>query len=440
VYERTETEHNPALGKDDHDTCKSHLSDLDKDLAHIQTHGVVTADGKSYRVTIIHVYDLAAFWEITGMDKFHCPYCYDRYADPKDQNREEWEREFCFAALFCHSPEHFIICILHLKLRMVDLLMELLVDRLLIEPEGVAPLEEKMVQLNIPFEIYETDTGLVRVRGYNGNEAASVLKQVKEIVSVWPPFLCPCYDELRDDTLLAKASTANVPTTKTIFKEKALKKGELVELLLESNTSKSVTALKAMLVDELKKLATEKNLKCTKQAGVEKSRSRSEIEADMKKAFIAEKRLSAAETDTEIAKRLWGNISSMIEALENKEDKDDPTLAKWLELALKVCEDWLELHRTSVMRIYLHILIAHGKTLHNKWGALGKYSQQGVEAAHKTQTSLWQQHTPRGGGRTKKSENPTTLEEKKKLKFQKMVHSYALVLLDPFMKLELARK
>jgi hypothetical protein len=221
-------------GKDDYLTCLTYLKCIDQDLQKIKS-GVKVGDN-SYRIKIIHVYDLAAFWGITTINKFECPFgpnCRKRYRSPQDpanntdgtsdnashlrlvldqcqqsetqtqtnvgsagaKARRLWTRDIPSKALFLHDADDFIICTLHLKMRMVDLLMELLLNRLLIEDEKLAPLDKVMAELDIPFSVYVAQKGRLkgklRVKGYTGKQAVLVLNNIERIVSVWPHFLCP---------------------------------------------------------------------------------------------------------------------------------------------------------------------------------------------------------------------------------------------------------
>lgn len=60
-------------GKDNFETCEIFLESVDKALETIKTEGVKVGN-LVYPIKIIHVYDLAAFWEITTITKFECPY------------------------------------------------------------------------------------------------------------------------------------------------------------------------------------------------------------------------------------------------------------------------------------------------------------------------------------------------------------------------------
>jgi len=140
---------NGSSGKDNFETCEAFLGSVDEALETIKTEGVKVGN-LVYPIKIIHVYDLAAFWEITTIKKFECPYgkdCRQHYrtntqrarssnARPKNQVLKllkKWDQTIPAKGLFLKSIDDFVICIPHLKMRVVDLLLNIMLDRLLIE-------------------------------------------------------------------------------------------------------------------------------------------------------------------------------------------------------------------------------------------------------------------------------------------------------------------
>jgi hypothetical protein len=438
------------------------LKAVDEELEQIKSEGVKV--GNLFYIKIIHVYDLSAFWHITTITKFECPYGPDgcrkhhcngqappptnrdtseiqtnvddpEVEDPKPKRKSIWQREIPAEGLFCHSADDFVICILHLKMRMVDLFMELLVDRSLIEDDKLTALRKKMAQLDIPFETYYSDKekykGRLRVRGYTGKQAARILQHIQEIASVWPEFLAPCFDELKESELREYAVLYGVSLTREVSFGQEMTVSQLKDLLTINRVKHSLKR-KADLLN----LAKSKNLSTTTTFIQTFPKSRSEIEAELKQKWLAKKRESETETHTQLAIRLWTTIAEMIDALEYGKT-NDPIFSQWKSLGDRVDKEWSQLHTFQAYRIYLHLLVSHGAELHKEWGPLSRYSQQGVEGANKTQVAYWDQHTPRGGGRVKKSQKPLNPAERKKRKFERMVHSYSLVLLEPYLNLNI---
>jgi hypothetical protein len=299
------------------------LKSIDEEIKQIKEAGVKVCD-EQYSVKVLHVYDLSAFWKVCVGCKFGCPYCKLTREDegwfvPPERDKKHWERELPTEALFCHSVEDFIICILHMKMRMVDLIMELLLERLNVE-EGWKPLEKRMSELNLPFSVHVPDSGpnqgKERVKGFDGKEAHKVLKKLKKILQVWPPYMKATYAELTDEELRKEATKYNIPTTKQSCKQKLRTKEELVQEL-RRRTTFGVTHLRKFNAEKVRALAEEYGILTTTTIyGQEEPRTREDIEADLKegeRGLILE---GKQESRTDIAIRLWTKICKLIKALE----------------------------------------------------------------------------------------------------------------------------
>jgi hypothetical protein len=215
-----------------------------------------------------------------------------------------------------------------------------------------------------------------------------------------------------------------------LTEEVAIKKEMTVPQLKQLLSSHGQTHLHKLKAAELRSKAQSLGLSTITIRVITKARSREELARQLKKKFLCVKHQTEPETHRDKAIRLWTRIVKIIGALEHGKP-NDPILRQWNSHSEALCKDWLQLHTVKTFRVYLHVLVCHGPQLHKTWGALSRYCQQGVEGAHKTQTSYF--------GRVKKSEKPSTAEERRNIKYEKMVHSYALVVLEPFMEVTLEK-
>eukprot|EP01023_Acetabularia_acetabulum_P029922 TRINITY_DN28181_c0_g1_i1.p2 TRINITY_DN28181_c0_g1~~TRINITY_DN28181_c0_g1_i1.p2 ORF type:complete len:122 (+),score=4.24 TRINITY_DN28181_c0_g1_i1:209-574(+) len=63
----------------------------------------------------------------------------------------------------------------------------------------------------------------------------------------------------------------------------------------------------------------------------------------------------------------------------------------------QVIDKFIKIHDGYICRIYLHILLAHGKDLHDIYGPLRHISNQGCEVANGRDSKAHYQNTARGG-------------------------------------------
>jgi len=295
-------------------------------------------------------------------------------------------------------------------------------------------LEKVMAALDLPFEVYTPEKGprrgKKRVRSYSGKQAHIILHNIKRIISVWPTFLLPPFHQYTDVELRNAAQRNHVSVTQSVMIEKV----KTVSQLKEGLAGKNIKNLSNLRKESLLERAEKHGIETTIQEPISQPKPRAILEEELRKTLSAKKLETQKETDREKAIRIWTTIADMIFALESDES-DNSTITNWDSIADTVYQDWLGLHRYANFSVYMDILLSHGAQLHEDWGGLSKYSQQGVEGAHKTQTSFWDQNTPRGGGRCKKTDKPLSPEERRERKYEKMVHSYSLVLVDPYLNL-----
>jgi hypothetical protein len=313
-------------------------------------------------------------------------------------------------------------------------MMNIMLDRLLIEKNKLEQLEKVMASLDLPFEVYTPEKGQrkgkKRVRSYNGKQADFILHNVEKIISIWPTFLLPPFHEYTDVELCNAAQRNNVSVTQRVMIEKV----KTVSQLKEGLAGKNVKNVSNLRKESLLEIAEKHGIETTILEPISQPKPRAILEEELREKLSAKKFETQKETDNEKAIRIWTTIAEMIFALESDETNNS-TIANWDSIADTVYQDWLGLHRYANFTVYMDILLSHGAQLHEKWDGLSKYSQQGVEGAHKTQTAFWDQNTPRGGGRCKKTDKPLSPEERRERKYEKMVHSYTLVLVDPYLNL-----
>jgi len=295
---------NGSSGKDNFETCEIFLESVDKALETIKTEGVKVGN-LVYPIKIIHVYDLAAFWEITTITKFECPYgkdCRQHYRTntqrarssnmrPKNQVLKllkKWDQTIPAKGLFLKSIDDlsFAFCI---KMRVVNLMMNIMLDRLLIEKNKLEQLEKVMASLDLPFEVYTPEKGQrkgkKRVRSYNGKQADFILHNIKKIISIWPTFLLPPFHEYTDVELCNAAQRNNVSVTQRVMIEKV----KTVSQLKEGLAGKNVKNVSNLRKESLLEIAEKHGIETTILEPISQPKPRAILEEELREKLSAKK-------------------------------------------------------------------------------------------------------------------------------------------------------
>ena len=124
--------------------------------------------------------------------------------------------------------------------------------------------------------------------------------------------------------------------------------------------------------------------------------------------LVAEKKTSSKT----MCKKLWVQLRDMHDLVafgfSEKSKEEEETKAEkakkdlydhWDEIATEWLRDFSQFHFPKAVRVYVHILVSHGKDLLDLHGPLDRFCNQGFEAANGRDTNNFFNHTRRCGGR-----------------------------------------
>lgn len=100
---------------------------------------------------------------------------------------------------------------------------------------------------------------------------------------------------------------------------------------------------------------------------------------------------------------LWRDLFDMYHVVTNGIEPTDQRAQyifdHWDTFADAWIERFLLIHDAHNFRIYVHLLLAHGKDLYQIYGPLRWVSNQGCEAANGRDVAYYHQHTAKNGGK-----------------------------------------
>jgi len=346
-------------------------------------------ESKEHKLNFILVADLKSAWSLFNLERGECMFCNCSSVGDRTEYKKHYKtysRKFKKEELV--FPELgilvFCFCTIHMRMRLVDQYLFILAGAV----KGTLyqeKLEKTMDQIGIKFDYIplrnkkgETTKGW-KLPGYSAQQCKTIIDNLDKLNDCFPRF-------------------------KTIFH-----KGTIPELKKRiRNTIPSIRIRSNVSSSELQKILFNHEETC-----------KLDSKLDFREKF----------------KNLWTTTFKMYNIISDGYSDEDTEAKdiynKWDEKAKEVLKLFLEVHDAHRCRIYMHLLLCHGRDLFDIYGPLRWLSNQGCESANGRDTKTYFSFTSKGGG--KLQDNNLSFAEKRDVRKSM---SSKKVLIRPYTKLD----
>lgn len=361
-----------------------------QDAMNIAEHGIA-----GHQIKWIHIADLKALWISLDLPRGSCPFCScssvaDRSAKHGAGRYVTWSR-VTTGILQSFSVKDLGICTLHMKLRFVDHFMFVLAACVRGYSTFESKLRQVMAELNLPFEYYSKKRGNGwRLPSWQGPQADVIIANVDKIAGCWPPVNLETRHDLKkraDLIQFVRANNLKPPTHPKNFR--TITNKELLELIAMADDRIQVEFSLNETCSDLPPSSVLPDL----------PESQPHSQSNLDATPIPQTPNIPTENQTSKFVSLWSRLFQFLEFVDTGSCAVNDLEANWYTLADKWISDFKNLHQRGAMRIYEHILLAHGLDLYYRYGPLKHISNQGFEAANKRDVSYFHHHTSRNGGK-----------------------------------------